>query len=299
MLKLGRPIFMPEIPYVSGFRPWQGPNCVLPPAVVCSTLQAMLATHGYLRGTFAGHSYGTSWLSYMCKYAPSAVSALLFLDPICFCLHVSRLTKKFIYHQPDPGCIRYVLECIWFGLLCFVVVSFLTCIFSSRFASYVVRTDLIVHWTIQRSFPWAWIILFAEQIHVPCSVFLSDQDALVPAQKVEEYLRSKGLPVVDFQPGMNIKEELFAQTHNPPPKGEPAAGSDVCADSSMSSTVAGGDCGETSTGIDYDERPKMINVCIFRGHGHGDWTDYPMHTVPVIADCMKELCGQAEARRRQ
>ena len=92
-LKTGRPIFLPEIPYVSGFRPWQGPNSVLSPAVVASTVSslllaisviglstitsltltrsskmtAMLATHKYPKATFCGHSYGTSWLSYVCK----------------------------------------------------------------------------------------------------------------------------------------------------------------------------------------------------------------------------------------
>jgi len=236
-LKLGRPFFLPEIPYVSGFRPWQGPNAVLPPAVVCSTMTAMLATHGYLRATFAGHSYGTSWLSYMCKYEAPAVSALLFLDPICFCLHVPRLTKQFVYHRPDPGAI-----------------------------SYIVRSDLIVNWTIQRSFPWAWIILFPDQIHVPCTVFLSDKDALVPAEKVEQFLRSKGAPIEDFKPGMKMPN--FERLPN----------------------------SETDL---YDDEPtsakQMINGCIFRGHGHGDWTDYPEHTVPVIADSVRMLCEKAES----
>lgn len=65
MLKLGRPLIFPEISYVSGFRPWQGPNCVLPPAAVTSTLMSILACHGYARGAFMGHSYGTSWVSFM------------------------------------------------------------------------------------------------------------------------------------------------------------------------------------------------------------------------------------------
>ncbi len=38
-LQTGRPILLPEIPYVSGFRPWQGPNSVLSPAVVASTVR--------------------------------------------------------------------------------------------------------------------------------------------------------------------------------------------------------------------------------------------------------------------
>ena len=39
-LQTGRPILLPEIPYVSGFRPWQGPNSVLSPAVVASTVSS-------------------------------------------------------------------------------------------------------------------------------------------------------------------------------------------------------------------------------------------------------------------
>ena len=257
MLALGRPLFLPEISYVSGFRPWQGPNSVLPPAVVCSTLTAMLATHGFLQGTFAGHSYGTSWLSYMCKYQSSAVSALLFLDPICFCLHTPRLTKKFVYHQPDIGVI-----------------------------SYIVRTDLIVNWTIQRSFPWAWIILFTEQINVPCSVFLSDKDALVPAEAVESYLRSKRSLIEDFH--TELSDNGVSQ-----PTISPATSSsnlnDMDTGSTATSFASDGSCSS-----DNDER---IHCVVFRGHGHGDWTDYPEHTVPVIADHLKVLCDKAEMRQ--
>ena len=166
LLELGRPIFLPEIPYVSGFRFWLGSHSVLSPTVVASTLTAMFASHGFSSGTFIGHSYGTSWLSYMCKFAPNAVAALLFLDPICFCLHYCKLTKNFVYHTPDPGV-----------------------------SSFMVRTDLMVNWTIQRAFPWNWIILFAEQIHVPCSVFLSDKDALVPVDRVLKYFSSKDIPM--------------------------------------------------------------------------------------------------------
>ena len=61
LLKQGRPLILPEIPYVSGFRPWLGPNSVLPPAAVSGTLMSILACHGFGRGAFMGHSYGTSW----------------------------------------------------------------------------------------------------------------------------------------------------------------------------------------------------------------------------------------------
>eukprot|EP00550_Attheya_septentrionalis_P006772 CAMPEP_0198295274 /NCGR_PEP_ID=MMETSP1449-20131203/26888_1 /TAXON_ID=420275 /ORGANISM="Attheya septentrionalis, Strain CCMP2084" /LENGTH=643 /DNA_ID=CAMNT_0043995529 /DNA_START=746 /DNA_END=2677 /DNA_ORIENTATION=+ len=222
MLRLGRPIFLPEIPYVTGFRPWQSPNCVLPPAVVSNTLTGMLVTHGFLRGAFMGHSYGTSWLSYMCKYAPKVMVAAVFLDPICFCLHCPRLTKQFVYHRADPGSI-----------------------------SYMVRTDVIINWTIQRSFPWARIALFTEQIPVPSCVFLSDGDQLVPAELAETYLKSKGAPVKDFD---HADKAHFA------------------------------------TG--------PLNVTVFRGDGHGDWTERGAPTMKVIVDALHVLCEKHEQKDR-
>eukprot|EP00934_Nitzschia_sp_Nitz4_P006770 Nitzschia sp. Nitz4//scaffold10_size219509//126562//129189//NITZ4_001436-RA/size219509-augustus-gene-0.275-mRNA-1//-1//CDS//3329532944//6760//frame0 len=177
LLKTCRPILVPDIPYVSGFRPWQSTNSVLSPAVVASTLTAMLATHAYPKAIFTGHSYGTSWLSYMCKYSPSVVAALLFLDPICFCLNSSGLTKNFVYHRADPGTI-----------------------------SFMIRTDMIVNWTIQRAFPWAWVALFIEQVNVPCTVFLSDKDALVPVPRLEQYFQSKDIPMCDAE---TVDEKFF------------------------------------------------------------------------------------------
>ena len=55
----------------------------------------------------------------------------------------------------------------------------------------------MVNWTIQRAFPWMWIVLFLDQITVPCTIFLADKDALVPAEKVMAYLRSSGVPLSD------------------------------------------------------------------------------------------------------
>lgn len=42
LVSTGRPILLPEIPYVSGFRPWQSAGSVLSPAVVASTVSISL-----------------------------------------------------------------------------------------------------------------------------------------------------------------------------------------------------------------------------------------------------------------
>ncbi len=70
---------------------------------------------------------------------------------------------------------------------------------------------MMVNWTIQRAFPWAWIALFLDQIHVPCTVFLGDKDALVPSEKVEEYFRSNNVPIAD---AATVTESLFADRND-------------------------------------------------------------------------------------
>lgn len=259
LLATGRSILLPEIPYVSGFRPFQSPNGVLSPAVVSSTMTAMLASHGFLKATWMGHSYGTSWLSYMCKFARKTVAALVFLDPICFCLHVPYLTKQFVYLRPDPGTV-----------------------------SYMVRTDVIINWTIQRSFPWAWVTLFTEQIEVPCYVFLSEKDALVPTAKVVEYFKSKNIPIsvidecVDAVAKKGMNESAESQTvGNLNGRFDEAHDDDDPCDKKSASGPA--------TEENHDARPRIC-CSIFRGDGHGGWTDRPSTTIPMIVAAANSLC---------
>lgn len=200
LVELDRPLLLPEIPYVCGFRPWIKRNSILTPAQVVTTLTEMLACHGFLKATFIGHSYGTSWLSYMCKYASNTLVSVVFIDPICFCLHHPCLTKSFVYHRPDPGSV-----------------------------SYIVKTDVVVNWTIQRGFPWSRIVLFVEDIpkNVSCSIFLSELDVLIPFKTVEKYLGFNGAKIDDFDKVLKKEEEHYSHP---------------------------------------------LNVTIFRGEAHGDWT---------------------------
>jgi len=165
LLAQGRPLMLPELTFVTAFRTWQSPNSVLTPQAVASTLTSMLYENGFERATFVGHSYGSAWLSYMCKLAPNVVSALVFLDPICFCLHLPFLTKQFVYQRADPGS-----------------------------TSYFVRTDVNVNWAIQRAFPWTRVALFVEQLppNIKVAVFLSERDTLVPTSHIRNYLTRKG-----------------------------------------------------------------------------------------------------------
>ncbi len=80
----------------------------------------------------------------------------------------------------------------------------------------MIRTDVNINWTIQRGFPWARISLFVEQIpNVPCSVFLSENDALVPSAKAEKYLRSKGAVVLDADDASLDHFDSFSRPGSP------------------------------------------------------------------------------------
>lgn len=232
LLDTGRAILLPELPFVSGFRPWLSPSAPLSPHEVASTGTALLARHGFVKATWVGHSYGTTWLSYAAQLAPHTVAALLFLDPVCFAVHVPTLTRHFVYTRRDPGT-----------------------------STYMVRTDVMVNWTIQRCFPWARISLFVEQLHnIPFGVFLADCDALIPSAQVEAYFQRHGVQVRDFVVGDGGALR-------------PGDGPVPCS----------------------ADRVKAAPFCyVFRGLGHGDWTEEPTSTLTTLAGAVEALCVQVD-----
>lgn len=159
----------------------------------------------------------------------------------------------------------------------------------------MVRTDVIINWTIQRSFPWAWVALFTEQIEVPCVIFLSDKDTLVPATKVEDYLKSKDIPIKDFD---SCEEGFFLDS-----------GTEVqSVDAEVSVTNQNGYnyeppavSGKKTKEGDVSAKAKLqrISCVVFRGDGHGDWTERPSSTIPVIVEAAKALCRRVEAGPRR
>lgn len=69
LLESGRPVLLPEIPYVSGFRPWQSSNSVLSPAVVASTVSAAFSK---LSPSSHDLDIVTHTLSFFPDYCPDA-----------------------------------------------------------------------------------------------------------------------------------------------------------------------------------------------------------------------------------
>ena len=52
-------------------------------------------------------------------------------------------------------------------------------------------------------------MLFVEDIpaDIPCGVYISEKDLLVPAATVENYFRKSGVPIIDFRKGDTIGKE--------------------------------------------------------------------------------------------
>jgi hypothetical protein len=110
---------------------------------------------------------------------------------------------------------------------------------------------MIVNWTIQRAFPWASIVLFLEQINIPCTVFLSEKDMLVPSDRIEQYFKARQVPVCDFD----------------------------------------------TVDISHFESEDLVNCTIFRGDGHGAWTERQNATVPMITAAVEALCRRVETKQ--
>ena len=106
----------------------------------------MLARHGHKRAVFASHSLGSVYVSWMCRYAPHAVAASIFVEPIVFMLFLKTVTRNFLY-QDYGGSIGYII-----------------------------RSELFLNHALRRHFWWHENVLWLEDVDHTCHVFLCHQD---------------------------------------------------------------------------------------------------------------------------
>ena len=68
-------------------------------ASVCQILNETVGKNA--KATFVGHSYGSTILSWMAQACPERVANAVFLDPICFQLHLKDILFKFHFKRAD------------------------------------------------------------------------------------------------------------------------------------------------------------------------------------------------------
>jgi hypothetical protein len=105
---------------------------------------------------------------------------------------------------------------------------------------------------------------------------LSEKDALVPVGKILHYLKSKDIPIRDFN---SCDEEFFRNGKN--------ERNEIDGDSDTSVNKENNE----------DVRTKVnrnITCALFKGDGHGDWTERSAATMELIVKTAEILCQEAE-----
>jgi pimeloyl-ACP methyl ester carboxylesterase len=134
-----------------------------PMPVVTADILKMLDEHeSGSPGVFIGHSFGTSVLAGVVRDAPSRVAGMVFVEPVCFLLNLSKVTKRFLYAK-DAG---PILD--------------------------IIRMDPGNAETIRRRFWWQESSVFLADLRKlrgkPVACFLADDDKIVPSEDVASYL---------------------------------------------------------------------------------------------------------------
>ena len=103
------------------------------------------------------------YAGWVVKHRPELVHGVVFIDPVVFLLCHPDVAFNFVYRQPTQ---------------------------LSEWAIHLfVSTELSVALTLHRHFVWTDNILWASELASPTLVVLSEQDAIVPAVAVRDYLQ--------------------------------------------------------------------------------------------------------------
>lgn len=122
-----------------------------------SALLGIMDTYGIDRAAFAGHSFGTFFLSRLNRLAPHRVAAMALVDPVCMCMWSGHLIRSFVYrpHMNKSGAIT------WF-----------------------ISRDIHTAAAVARNFFWSEYNMWPDTFPDHSLVVLSGQDDLVPARHV-------------------------------------------------------------------------------------------------------------------
>ncbi|OZJ06435.1 hypothetical protein BZG36_00485 [Bifiguratus adelaidae] len=193
LLRLDRPLFLVELPYVSMRLGEDVPSM----QDTVSDIEHMLRSHGYQDAVFVGHSLGTAVCSWVLRHLSKYVKGVVMVDPICFLLHYHDVAFNFTCRIP-----RRANELIVYLL-------------ASR--------ELGISYYISRHFHWFQTALFFPSPQPPQSndkkpaeeyatfpphaipnttVFLSEWDNLINSPRVYDYLMANGVETV-LMPGLD------------------------------------------------------------------------------------------------
>ncbi|KAI9290607.1 hypothetical protein K502DRAFT_359680 [Neoconidiobolus thromboides FSU 785] len=150
--------------------------------------------HNIQKISLIGHSYGTFICSWLMKHCKERISKLTLIDPVCFSIWDSNLTRNFIYNN------QFNLK----SILCDLIVS----------------KDLFIANTIARNFLWVENLLLIEDLEdLQVNVFLSEFDFLIDSRNVESYLKKSPhfgnklkVSILNGNHGIYLRNQKFFNT---------------------------------------------------------------------------------------
>ncbi|RKP05429.1 Alpha/Beta hydrolase protein [Thamnocephalis sphaerospora] len=159
------PLYLIELPHVSMRFHEHAPT--IPETT--RELDAALREHGHRRAVFVGHSLGSAVVAGMCRWSRKRVAAVVLIDPICFLLHLPAVAYQFVHRPPTRA--------------------------NERFVSFFASRELFISRFISRSFHWYHSCMWADDLPAGdmSTVYLSQNDLLVPSKQVDRYLERQGV----------------------------------------------------------------------------------------------------------
>eukprot|EP00586_Coscinodiscus_wailesii_P020846 CAMPEP_0172518864 /NCGR_PEP_ID=MMETSP1066-20121228/291070_1 /TAXON_ID=671091 /ORGANISM="Coscinodiscus wailesii, Strain CCMP2513" /LENGTH=769 /DNA_ID=CAMNT_0013301331 /DNA_START=106 /DNA_END=2416 /DNA_ORIENTATION=- len=162
---------------------------------ICSTLDKTVGRN--VKSTFVGHSFGSIVLSWMAQSRPDRVANMVFLDPICFQLHLCDTLFNFHMlradrkHQSGKA---------------------LENPFSVDALRNLAGTEMHTNNAMLRHFSWATNALWPQDLErngISAAVMLSEKDEIVPSAKVEKLM-------TNYQHD-KAKKKRYQNNGGPPP----------------------------------------------------------------------------------
>ena len=169
-------VFLVELPHVAMRMYSRAPSF---PRTIYELCRALDLHESSRPAVWVGHSLGSAVVAAACRFAPNYCHAPVFIDPICFKLHLPHVTYNFLYKQPHSA--------------------------REHFMAYFAGQELFNHRYFHRDFHWFHANLLSHDIHTlqRASVFLSEQDMLVPSQAIAQDLHQRW--GVSCSPGDTVK----------------------------------------------------------------------------------------------
>lgn len=149
------------------------------------------------KATFIGHSYGTILLSWMVQSNANRVNSCVFMDPICFQLHLKNILYNFHMQRMDK---RIQSDNQW------------TNPFSLEGIVNLAGTEMHTNYATLRQFSWATNELWPEDIlnaKNSALILLSEHDEIVPTIEVDKQITNFNLENLDLRGESFVKSHVF------------------------------------------------------------------------------------------